>query len=453
MPPALTTLSLMAPLLLFLRTVSVDAFPEFRDRIPNGQKVPNPTIPGSVWAGVGHENVGGGGARNPFGLDFAKAGYQWTKELCEMDSDGDGRTNGEELGDPDCEWEKADSGEEQTPPTYTAQSHPGVPDDVPKEPPRDYSNTCADYDPPSDTVPFDVTFTIPNVLDGSVRTEYICDQFELSPPDNSTLYYHMIKSEVLLRNGIDTIGNDKDEMNTLLHHISIYICLGVDSSDGNEVGQGPYSCNGVESNCDLYAGWALGMPPLCEPSHVGYGVEFRADAQGLPKNTVFKVEAHYDNPLGITHTDQSGMRLHLTKELRPLKGGVVVVGMDFWDRQFPLESGKQTRVERTNLCPSAATQLALKDRPVWVYSWNPHMHIYGRALKTEHYRCGEKIGEIGNIVKYEFDNQQSYILDPPIKILPGDSLVTTCYYNTSDAPGNVLGGEEATDEMCENYLS
>ena len=29
----------------------------------------------------------------------------WTEELCREDSDQDGRTNGEELGDPDCTWE------------------------------------------------------------------------------------------------------------------------------------------------------------------------------------------------------------------------------------------------------------------------------------------------------------------------------------------------------------
>ena len=28
----------------------------------------------------------------------------WTQELCNADSDNDGRTNGEELGDPNCLW-------------------------------------------------------------------------------------------------------------------------------------------------------------------------------------------------------------------------------------------------------------------------------------------------------------------------------------------------------------
>ena len=29
---------------------------------------------------------------------------KWDECLCLQDSDGDGRTNGEELGDPDCNW-------------------------------------------------------------------------------------------------------------------------------------------------------------------------------------------------------------------------------------------------------------------------------------------------------------------------------------------------------------
>lgn len=33
---------------------------------------------------------------------FAAAGHKWTRELCKADSDGDGFTNGQELGDLDC---------------------------------------------------------------------------------------------------------------------------------------------------------------------------------------------------------------------------------------------------------------------------------------------------------------------------------------------------------------
>ncbi|EGZ08717.1 hypothetical protein PHYSODRAFT_427501, partial [Phytophthora sojae] len=75
----------------------VSARPAYVALLPNGDKVPG------VEA-LGHVNPSGGGPNNDFGLDFASAGKSWTKEFCEKDSDGDGQTNGQELGDPCCEW-------------------------------------------------------------------------------------------------------------------------------------------------------------------------------------------------------------------------------------------------------------------------------------------------------------------------------------------------------------
>jgi len=99
------------------------AFQSFQSQIPNGDAVPNPctTNAGDVWNGVGHEAVGGAGARNPFGLAFAAAGNTWTADFCAADSDSDGVTNGAELGDPECAFVKdgnAASG--------NAVSHPGI---------------------------------------------------------------------------------------------------------------------------------------------------------------------------------------------------------------------------------------------------------------------------------------------------------------------------------------
>lgn len=60
-------------------------------------------------------------ARNPFGLDFARNSFRWTQALCEKDSDGDGLSNGEELGDPHCVWQVG-----LTPTRTTNITHPGV---------------------------------------------------------------------------------------------------------------------------------------------------------------------------------------------------------------------------------------------------------------------------------------------------------------------------------------
>ena len=46
---------------------------------------------------------------------------QWNAALCRKDSDGDGLTNGQELGDPDCVWTKG-----QLPQRITDITHPGM---------------------------------------------------------------------------------------------------------------------------------------------------------------------------------------------------------------------------------------------------------------------------------------------------------------------------------------
>ena len=399
------------------------AFPFFRERIPNGFSVPNPGPQGGIWAGVGHLATGGGGPRNSFGLDFVAAGAQWTVELCQKDSDGDGRSNGVELGDPDCVWTPGAQ------PAQPATSHPGVVD----QPTNVLPDPCETFVPPADLFSIDIKFTQPNQLAGNVRTEYICEQKTFTSPDGQPAIFHQLKSEVI------------DNNPAVLHHIWVYDCDTMDSSDGNMVGQGAYACDGVEANCQIIAGWALGGKPFCEPDNVGVFVNFG----NTPK--LFKIEAHYDNSLLQAETDQSGMRIHLTRNLRPLDGNLVILGMDYWDREFIIPGGTQS-ASLVNICPTEATSRLTE--PIYVYTWNPHMHFVGKSLVTEHYRCGVKIGEIGRIDQYEFDNQQSYFFAEPIKVLPGDALVTTCTYDTTSVtPGPVLGGEETTNEMCDNYLS
>jgi len=86
-------------------------------RIPNGDNVPD-------WPAVGHVDRNAvGETLNQFGRDFHDQKKKWTKTLCMMDSDNDGRTNGEELGDPKCVWKVGD-----TPERTTGVTNPGVKD-------------------------------------------------------------------------------------------------------------------------------------------------------------------------------------------------------------------------------------------------------------------------------------------------------------------------------------
>ena len=97
----------------------------FLQLIPNSDNV---VYDGRYWPGVGHKWRGGGGPLNQFGLDFEHSGFNWDHQLCMKDSDGDGRTNGEELGDPECRWTVG-----STPARTTGITHPGKAD-VPPAP-------------------------------------------------------------------------------------------------------------------------------------------------------------------------------------------------------------------------------------------------------------------------------------------------------------------------------
>ena len=91
------------------------------DKIPNGRNVFHS---GHHWPAVFSTTFRGvDPGKNAFGSDFAAAGATWTVALCNQDSDLDGYTNGEELGDPSCSWTQASG----APPSRTADvSHPGM---------------------------------------------------------------------------------------------------------------------------------------------------------------------------------------------------------------------------------------------------------------------------------------------------------------------------------------
>ena len=82
-------------------------------------------------AALGHQNSRGHGPLNTFGLDFMKEGRKWTQKLCALDSDQDGRSNGMELGDPDCTWVRTKTVSTtvlkfQNVQEYGVLSHPGI---------------------------------------------------------------------------------------------------------------------------------------------------------------------------------------------------------------------------------------------------------------------------------------------------------------------------------------
>lgn len=107
---------------LVLITVSTTAILISRDfrvsKIPNGMKFQCANC---------HVNPGGGGARNAFGqavearVTFNGQENFWDAQLAALDSDGDGKSNGRELGDPNGTWRQ----DQPNPGTFSTVSNPG----------------------------------------------------------------------------------------------------------------------------------------------------------------------------------------------------------------------------------------------------------------------------------------------------------------------------------------
>jgi uncharacterized protein (TIGR03382 family) len=74
-----------------LVATSAAARPNFPSRIPNG----------TVNSCLNCHNSNSGGARNAFGTAFDNGSWA---SICDVDTDGDDQTNGQELGDPNCVW-------------------------------------------------------------------------------------------------------------------------------------------------------------------------------------------------------------------------------------------------------------------------------------------------------------------------------------------------------------
>ena len=96
---------LSGALVLSLTALALPFEVEGRGRRPG--QIPNGSENGCLNC---HMSASGGDARNPFGLtvesDFIGVSSEvlWGPELAAIDSDGDGFTNGEELGDPEGTW-------------------------------------------------------------------------------------------------------------------------------------------------------------------------------------------------------------------------------------------------------------------------------------------------------------------------------------------------------------
>ncbi|XP_062566816.1 tyramine beta-hydroxylase-like [Saccostrea cucullata] len=357
-----------------------------------------------------------------FGKDFDAAGKKWTQELCRKDSDGDGKTNGEELGDPNCVWR------ENAIPDKNAISHPGVckPFNGSFCGPKNTWVTCELESFKCDAINQpgvkNITLRYNETRVPSKETNYFCKTFEL-PNDGD---YHLIATTPYIDNEY------------VMHHILLFGCNG----SVNPGKPFPVRCGMTPSSClAIIGGWTVGSNGECAHKDVG----FRIGQNGFKFATL---QFHWNNPERRSdYNDSSGMTLYYTPNRRPNDAAILVVGQDYLE----IPPGKD-RVEVDAICSADITSRLLSG-PVYITRAFNHMHYLGREEYIEQYRNGVKINTLTNNRQYSYDRPRMSEYDTSIEVLPGDEIRTKCVYKSSSKSVTTFKGDATSDEMCYGFLA
>ncbi|XP_046360947.2 uncharacterized protein LOC124138380 isoform X1 [Haliotis rufescens] len=405
------------------------AFKMFQERLPNGDRVPNPCSQGDVWGGVGHLVPGGQGSRNPFGEDFHKEGKNWTQQLCLMDSDGDGRTNGEELGDPNCVWSFGGQ-----PQRTTNITHPGVCDpwNSVQCQARNGWLKCGSHELHCPVIKKQSTrnlsFTFPETRVPARETTYYCQLFDLPVDDD----YHLVATEPILVNR-DTV-----------HHILLFGCDPTDSDV--EATPEPFMCAMLahRSCLDIIGTWTVGSQGDCLHNNVGFSI-------GKTGYRKAALQIHWNNPRLLANaTDASGLKMYFTPSRRSYDAGMLLVGQEYLE--ITPQPAPSPLVTFSQSCPGRCTREMLTE-PIFITATINHMHYRGVSQRIELYRNGSKVRDITYDRFYHYDNPVIYSFNPPVEVRPGDEIRTTCVYKTPTSGNPMCFGDGTQDEMCYGFIT
>ena len=467
---------------------------QYKSRIPNADNVIGPD--GEPWPGVGHLKSSGGGARNPFGEDFQAAGFKWTTELCEKDSDGDGTSNGVELGDPSCVWQEGDV------PTFdTGITHPGVAftpggdcnatnsTAAPPAPPAQPVG-CDAYTAPAAAKTFDLAFSSYSVGPG---TSYVKQVFTWPEAAGTT-------SDIVR---FDVINEHPD----VVHHMLIYKCAqDVSAEFASPIESANMACT------EPIMAWAVGGKPFCTPPGIAF--KLTPDDACTTDCPWILLEIHYDNPSNAEGiVDSSGMRItyaldeagaaatvqtcadakdaglcthanaevasqasqlcaksctgagsdgtlsaqvqaaatqYASAEWTASRGGLTGAGLVLMGAALPKVSVPARRDAYSVVAhvPALGSAMSAMGGSISVFAYINHMHQIGKKIWLTAKDEEQEASEVECSTAYDFDLQEAVYLPKPVEFSPTTAFELNCVYDSSARSEVTHGGDESDDEMC-----
>jgi hypothetical protein len=221
-------------------------------------------------------------------------------------------------------------------------------------------------------------------------------------------------------------GQNLDNV-AVLHHWLMFT-QGI-STPGGTVSPNVTGTTLLDGGAELIAGWAIGGCSTTYPKDVGVK---------LPDSGTIMIQWHHFNSTGTPQPDGSKVQLcTVPAGSRPNLAGLTFLGTE--DINIP---GGGTG-DATTTCTNNSSG------PITIIGFTPHMHTLGSNMRTV---VNHKGGMDENIFDkpFVFDQQINYMMSPEYKLMPGDSLTTTCTWQNPN-PGSVGFGQSTTSEMCYQF--
>ncbi|XP_050074506.1 tyramine beta-hydroxylase [Anopheles maculipalpis] len=271
-----------------------------------------------------------------------------------------------------------------------------------------------------------------NVVVPAVETTYWCKIQQLEPWLINTKH-HIIQFEPIIDN------------EDLVHHMEVFQCI----ANKTEISTFNGPCNDMPTYGRLcskvMALWAMGAGSFTYPKEAGLPVG------GKEFNSHIRLEVHFNNPnLKSGIIDSSGMRINLISKLRRYDAAIMELGLEYTDK-MAIPPG-QIAFPLYGYCIAECTKLALPKTGITIFGSQLHTHLRGVRVLTRHLRGKEELPVINRDDFFSHHYQEIRQLRYKPEVLPGDALVTTCYYDTRGYKLPTLGGFSISDEMCVNYI-
>ncbi|XP_019953089.2 DBH-like monooxygenase protein 2 homolog [Paralichthys olivaceus] len=275
-----------------------------------------------------------------------------------------------------------------------------------------------------------ISATVENVTVPAIHTYYHCKVMKF-PNLRTKHHIYLIVPEI--------------EHPDIVHHMLLYRCpSSVTETYDNQcfVGDKGDICFGV------VAAWGVGGGVYELPENVGIPVG------GGDSDTLYRLEIHYNNVhLEAGRTDNSGLRLYYTAQLREHDVGILMTGVLPFDHiQYRIPPNVQ-QFHTYGVCNTTLFSQSMDSVPdLQVFGVLLHTHLAGRQVRAVHYRNGKQINSLAFDENYSFEVQQIVNMGKIKTIKPNDEIAVECIYNTLNRTKVTKMGLGTTDEMCLAFL-